>query len=310
MKILITIVSLMVSSMGIASPLAIPNTFAPNTPAKAEQVNGNFSAIASSVNDNDARIGQAESRMTTIEAATGLSSQMLSYELTGKVTVPAGSPTVTGVDTLFTGELNVGDAIKIKNEKFIVIAIESDLALTLSGNHVAGALGELAYKDGNLFSINNGNGVNQLFVDKSGSVIRRIARATGTGTDGADTGQIVSRVLQFHKSNDDTAIRIGYSDNWRVYSHDRACRWEIRIKTGADAAVSCPGGGLIYDFYIAGVTAINHYRSGSVFGYCEGIAAGNHEIQVWVSATPGYSGSDCYTGWSGTRWTIEAEEVY
>ena len=134
--------------------------------------------------------------------------------------------------------------------------------------------------------------------------IKTMQRATGLGPEySTDSGQIPNRVLTFNKNQDDTAIRIGYTDNLRVGGSNKACRWEIRVN-----GQTCPDGSLVYDYYSTQYEST--YRSRHVIGYCEGINAGSNEIQVWVGNTPGYSGSDCHTGWSSSRWTIEAEEVY
>ncbi|MBU1366371.1 MAG: hypothetical protein KJ711_00975, partial [Candidatus Omnitrophica bacterium] len=138
----------------------------------------------------------------------------------------------------------------------------------------------------------------------NGSFIRAIARATGLGpNDGTDTGQIVSRVLSFTKTQADTAIRVGYTDNMRVYPAYKGGRWEIRVD-----GVAPPGGALIYDIYNR--TSVNPHHSRTWVGYVEGLGVGTYQIQIWVGPSPGYSGVDNYTGWNNSRWTIEAEEVY
>ncbi len=142
-------------------------------------------------------------------------------------------------------------------------------------------------------------------LDANGNFIRKIARATGIGPiDDTDSGQIKSRVLTFNKIKSDTAVRIGYTDNIRVMNGGFSCRREIRVD-----GVSCPGGAIFYDFYGA-PTNINNHRSQQVVGYCQGIASGVHEIQIWSGPVPGYSQGDCMTGWQGSTWVIEAEEVY
>lgn len=55
------------SSFVSAAELAIPHSFSPNTPALAAQVNGNFSAVQTAVNDNDARIAALESMLLTMQ---------------------------------------------------------------------------------------------------------------------------------------------------------------------------------------------------------------------------------------------------
>ncbi|MFK5948874.1 MAG: hypothetical protein QM500_08925, partial [Methylococcales bacterium] len=136
------------------------------------------------------------------------------------------------------------------------------------------------------------------------SFIRKATYATGNGPDDdTDSGQIVSRVLTVNKLKDNTVLRIGYTDSMRTYLASKSCRWEIKI----DGA-SCPGQSLIYDYYNIS-TDIMLYRSQNVVGYCSGISSGSKQVQVWVSSTPGYSDSDCYTGWKESTWVLEAEEV-
>lgn len=54
--------------------VTVPHTFAPNTPALAEEVNANFAAVAAQINDNDSRIAALEAalaqhtaRLTAVE---------------------------------------------------------------------------------------------------------------------------------------------------------------------------------------------------------------------------------------------------
>lgn len=136
---------------------------------------------------------------------------------------------------------------------------------------------------------------------------RTIPRAFGNGpVDGTDIGPLASRVLNIDKALADTTLRIGYTDNFRAYrsAPPAACRWEVRID-----GVSCPSGALIYDEYMTTSSVFTH-RAKSVVGYCDGLAAGLHTIQVYVSNHPSGPGSDCYTGFDSSTWVIESEEVY
>ncbi len=129
-----------------------------------------------------------------------------------------------------------------------------------------------------------------------------IAYATGNGPwDDTDVGQIKSRVLRFTKAKTHTKIRINYTDSLSTAGNLKACRWEIRVDGS-----SCSNQTLVYDVYARPVHSL---RSSTVVGYCSGVAAGSHTIGIWVSTTPGYSGSDCNTGWKNSTWVIEAEEV-
>ena len=48
--------SLLISSAAMAGPVTIPTTFSSGTPAMAAEVNGNFTAVKTAVDDNDGRI--------------------------------------------------------------------------------------------------------------------------------------------------------------------------------------------------------------------------------------------------------------
>lgn len=117
--------------------------------------------------------------------------------------------------------------------------------------------------------------------------------------------QITSRVLTFDKKNNDTKLRISYTDNFRVMpSGSGVCsaRYEIRIDGN-----SCPNQPLVYDFWSS--PEINVHRSSTLVGYCSGIPAGTHQIQIWVSNVPGQQFGYVLTGWSDSTWVIECEEV-
>ncbi|MFH1838498.1 MAG: hypothetical protein ABH808_03330, partial [Candidatus Kuenenbacteria bacterium] len=94
----------------------------------------------------------------------------LNTALTGTVSVPASSSAVTGSGTSFTTELIVDDSIKINSEIFTVLVITDNTHLTLSSNHVAGASNIIAYKDSDLFIVQNGNGNEKFKMNKSGDV--------------------------------------------------------------------------------------------------------------------------------------------
>jgi hypothetical protein len=140
-----------------------------------------------------------------------------------------------------------------------------------------------------------------------GEVIRTISYATANGPDdGMDNGQIVSRILDFTKKKANTKLRISYTDNFRVWPIGGAaatCRWQIRLN-----GLACPSQDLIYDMY-EGVAGDNNHRSQTVVGYCDNVAAGARQIQVWVGPVPGWTGGDCHTGWFASTWVLEVEEV-
>lgn len=143
--------------------------------------------------------------------------------------------------------------------------------------------------------------------DVNGKVIRQISRSTGASEDGTSNGQIVSRVLSFAKRRAETSMRIAWADILRVLGSTAAsCYWEIRVD-----GVSCPGGAIFLNMYT--YNGNNAHNPTTYFGYCDGLLAGTHQVQIWVhpNLTDG-SGSDgtCYTGLRNSRWTLEVEEIY
>ena len=85
---------------------------------------------------------------------------------TGTVSVSAGSATVTGSGTNFTGQFSVGDDIKINNEIFNVLSITNNTSMTVDGNFVATASSQSIKK--------NGADATQL---ASGSAIARVSQS-------------------------------------------------------------------------------------------------------------------------------------
>ena len=137
-----------------------------------------------------------------------------------------------------------------------------------------------------------------------GAVVRSIWAGSGNGpTEMGDMGRLHSRTIRINKLFPETALRIVYCDNFRVMGDNVACRWEIRVDGNS---VNPP---ILADRYeLSG----NRHLHGTVMGYARGVAAGAHEIQVWIVAHP-YNqgrGTDVYTGWNSSTWSLEAEEVW
>lgn len=185
---------------------------------------------------------------------------------------------------------------------------------------VVGTTGQTIYNNGtawvatnNLY--NNGTDIGigtvtpSTSLEVNGTIIRTIPYATANGPeDNTDNGQLVSRVLTFTKKSATSKIRISYTDNFRVYNAgggQSAARWEIKVDGASNS-----GQPLIYDRYM-GISSgvINVHSFATIIGYFQGLSAGSHQIQVWVSAVPGWSVYDAYTGWSSATWVIEVEEV-
>lgn len=147
-------------------------------------------------------------------------------------------------------------------------------------------------------------------LEVSGQLIRQISYATGTSQSGIDNGAVPDRVLTFDKKYATSKLRITYTDNFRVNStaNPSACSWSIRID-GQPCTQPVP---LSYNYY---VDDGNTHQPGTLVGYCDGTAAGNIpagqvQISVWVSYSPGYSNCDCFTGWNNNPFLLEVEEVF
>merc|ERR1711998_499844 len=67
--------------------------------------------------------------------------------------------------------------------------------------------------------------------------------------------------------------------------------------------------GIATDMHVQGNH--NDHAPHALLGYCDGVPAGKHELRVLVGQSPGYSGSDCYTGWTAkSSWLLETREIH
>lgn len=79
---------IMSSGMAYAGSVTVPNTFSSGTPAVAAEVNANFSAVASEVNDNDGRITtNAGAIATNTSDIAALDARIAALEGSGGLTV-------------------------------------------------------------------------------------------------------------------------------------------------------------------------------------------------------------------------------
>ena len=145
------------------------------------------------------------------------------------------------------------------------------------------------------------------------SPFRMVARASGNQNDGTcDVNTtcfqpLAARTLTFVKTQAETAVRVEYIDNLRVYSGDgvtRACNWYIRFNGNA-----CPSGDVFGSVYSEAGPGRNLHRTRAVGGYCTGLAPGTYTVQVYVGNEPNYAQARCWTGWNLQKWLLEAEEV-
>ena len=67
---IIGLLAFSVSNLVCADPAVIPHGFSADTPAKAEEVNANFSSLKSSIDDNDTRINANTGSISNVSATT------------------------------------------------------------------------------------------------------------------------------------------------------------------------------------------------------------------------------------------------
>lgn len=138
-------------------------------------------------------------------------------------------------------------------------------------------------------------------------LIISVTNKTDNGpNDGTDNGRLESRDLRFFKNYEASRIRVLYSDNLRARGRGSACRWTVKVD-GAD----CDEGQIYTDRHDG--NGSNVHSQSSFIGYCGKLKSGWHTLQVWVSPSPhgdgAFAGSDCYTGWNGSTWTLETTEI-
>ncbi|MDH5730833.1 MAG: hypothetical protein OEZ58_17730 [Gammaproteobacteria bacterium] len=176
---LVMFILIFAMSISNASELNVPHTFQANTKAQAAQVNENFDAVKTAVNDN-------QTQLTGLIEQKGVIKGMLDQQLTGTITIGSGGSKVTGNETIFTQEIRVGDAIRIEggdtnapSQNFVVASVISDTELEINAEHQAGVLNGHAFSDKNLIEIQTGIGVSKLQVTKSGDLEARIIHIKG-----------------------------------------------------------------------------------------------------------------------------------
>jgi chromosome segregation ATPase len=147
----------------------------------------------------------------------------------------------------------------------------------------------------------------QRFTDSAGELDDVLARldlvevytatkwvTANTVTD-SDFGAIGPMQMAFTKQLADSILYVEYDDNFRVRGGTKACRWEVYFN---GQPCSSPGR-VAGDMY---QESGNSHEQSSVHGYCRGNSGGSFgardvAVSVRVSNSPGYSSSDCYTGW-------------
>lgn len=106
----------------LASDVTIPNTFQSGTPAVAAEVNANFTAVETAVDDNDSRIAALEAALATLQATVTSQETAIS---TLQATVTSQETTISTLQATVT------------SQETTVSTLKSDLAAVYSSNVMA-----------------------------------------------------------------------------------------------------------------------------------------------------------------------------
>ncbi len=146
---------------------------------------------------------------------------------------------------------------------------------------------------------------------------RKVFYTTGHKRDDREEGYIDLRVLNISKEKSDTALRITYTDNLRVYISNTACQYELKVfDRYNNLQTQCNN--LKFFLYDSSSDASNqaHHRTSTLSGVCEkSLPAGDYTIKTYVTNEftdlegADRSGGDCDTGF-GTQFLLQAEEIY
>jgi len=103
--------------------------------------------------------------------------------------------------------------------------------------------------------------------------------------DHTDNGKI--QKCSFNKLHDNTALRVSYQGNVRVYSDHKCNRWYFKFN-GNECSGPLPIESVVH---IGGLYNI-------LEGYCENLARGTISVELWVGKCSRYPLGDAYTGWN------------
>ena len=110
----------------------------------------------------------------------------------------------------------------------------------------------------------------------------------------------------FNKLQSDTAIKVSFQGNMRVYGTSVKCnRWFFKFN-GNECSGPMTIEAAVYNYWPSGNPELLHHRSFE--GYCENIPQGRVTVELWVGKCPGYTLGNASTGWNSVS-RIMIEEV-
>ena len=109
----------------------------------------------------------------------------------------------------------------------------------------------------------------------------------------------------FNKLQSNSALRVSFQGNTRVYEHNKCNRWYFKFN-GNECSGPMTIEAAVLNIWSSGNSDLFHHRSFE--GYCENLPQGAVRVELWVGRCSGYILGDAYTGWNSVS-RIMIEEV-
>ena len=117
---------------------------------------------------------------------------------------------------------------------------------------------------------------------------------------------MLSQDSAFNKLQSNSALRVSFQGNMRVFGHDKCNRWYFKFN-GNECSGPMTIEAVVYNYWPSGNNPyLAHYRSFE--GYCENIAQGAVRVELWVGKCIGETLGDAHTEWNSVS-RIMIEEV-
>ncbi|CAH3176753.1 unnamed protein product [Porites evermanni] len=118
-----------------------------------------------------------------------------------------------------------------------------------------------------------------------------------------DNGKI--KECAFNKLKSDSALKVSFQGNMRVYGHTKGNRWYFKFN-GNECTGPMTIEAVIYNEWSSGNSNLYHHRSFE--GYCENIRKGAVRVELWVGKCGSFTLGNAHTGWNSVS-RIMIEEV-
>jgi len=149
---------------------------------------------------------------------------------------------------------------------------------------------------------------------KDGSNIGMVYQQGWTNNDGREGGYVSNREVTFTKKEDDTFIRIMYSDNMRLHGHTSHGRWNVMIcDSGGGGCDHCKDPGPLQHWKYSSHQHnwwMNDHHHGTLMGICRKtgnreLKKGTYKLRIMIDSAR----YDLYTGHDGQYGNLMVDEV-